>query len=155
MFGGHFSLSRALRGARRAWSDLEAVPVRAVHDVEDALDVLERHVLVEEVAHRVDEDCLRLLPSQRELEHVRLQRQLEAVAVVRLTHRLQSLRHALGVAVLAAGANLRAAGDGFQVDSVHSMPDPGPSAPSLSKWFAIRNAIPVRPFRCRRRSRAR
>ena len=50
-----------------------------------------------------------VLPSQRQLEHLRLQREVEPVPVVRLPHRLQALRHPLGVAVLAARADLRAA----------------------------------------------
>src|SRR3954447_19646869 len=36
--------------------DLERVPSRLPHYVEDGLDVLQRNVLVEEVTHRVDED---------------------------------------------------------------------------------------------------
>jgi hypothetical protein len=37
------------------------VPARPGHDVEHAADVLVRHIGVEQVAHRVDEDPLRLL----------------------------------------------------------------------------------------------
>ena len=85
---------------------------------------VERHVLVEQVAHRVDEDRLRLLPLERQVEHLRLERELEAVRVVRLPHRLQALGHPLGVAVLAAGLILLHPVTGFQVDSVHSMPEP-------------------------------
>lgn len=44
-----FESFRALR------EDLVLVPVRLVHDREDALDVLDRDVLVEEVAHTVHE----------------------------------------------------------------------------------------------------
>ena len=54
---------------------------------------------------------LRPLPPQRQIEHLRLERELEAVHVVGLPHRLQPPRHALGVAVRAARAHLVAAGD--------------------------------------------
>ena len=111
-FGGHSSLGLSSASRSRALREhLEAVPVRAPHHVEHALDVRERHILVEQVAHRVHEDRLRLLPLERQLQHLRLQRELEAVPVVRLPHRLQPLRHALGVAVLAARADLVAARD--------------------------------------------
>jgi hypothetical protein len=65
---------------------------------------------VRSFAHGVDEDPLRRLPVQGQLQHVRLDRQLEPVAVVRLAHRLEAVRHFLCVAVLATGADLRAAG---------------------------------------------
>lgn len=45
------------------------MPMGARRRVEDALDVRQRHVLVEQVAHGIDEDGLRLFPRQRQLEH--------------------------------------------------------------------------------------
>lgn len=63
--------------------DLKSMPVGPSHDVEDALDERERNVFVEEVAHRVYENRLRLSPVERQLQHLRLERQLETVAVVR------------------------------------------------------------------------
>lgn len=67
---------------------------------------------MEQVAHAVYEDGLRLFPGQRQLESVFMQCQLERILVVPRAHRLQALRHAFGVAVLAAGADLGAAGQG-------------------------------------------
>jgi hypothetical protein len=57
------------------------------HYLEGAPDKLQRYVLVKQVAHRVHENALRLLPSQRDFQHVRMQRQRESVAVIRLPHR--------------------------------------------------------------------
>jgi hypothetical protein len=45
--------------------NLKAMLRSATHHVEHALDVFERDVLVKQVAHRVDEDGLRLSPPQR------------------------------------------------------------------------------------------
>src|SRR5689334_6258532 len=86
------------------------MPVRSPHDVKDALDVLERNVLVKKVTHRVHEYRLRLLPRERKLQHPRLQRQVKPVLVIDLTHGLESFSHAFSVAVLASRADLVAAG---------------------------------------------
>ena len=87
------------------------MPVRAVHDIEDAFDVVSRDLFMEEIAHRVDEDALRGLPVKRQFQHLRLQRELKSIPVVGLSHRLQALRKTLGIAMLAAGAYLGASGD--------------------------------------------
>lgn len=121
---------------------LKAVPVRAAHDVEDALDVLDRHIFVEEIAHRVDEDRLRLFPLQRKVEHLRLKRERKAVPIVRLPHRLQPLRHALRIAVLAPRADFRATRDrvpsGLRPFDARSL---GHQRISFKIWFAILSAI--------------
>jgi len=65
---------------------------------------------MEKVAHGVDEYHLRQLPPQGQLQHMFLNRQPETVGIVRLPHSLQAERKTLGVAMVAAGANLRAAG---------------------------------------------
>ena len=71
-FGGQGSAGRERDRALGPLSEhLECVPLRRRHDVEDALDELERHDLVEEVAHRVDEDHPRASPPQRLLETAR------------------------------------------------------------------------------------
>ena len=41
------------------------MPIRHLHDVRYALDIPIGHVLMEEVAHRVNEDCLRRSPFKR------------------------------------------------------------------------------------------
>ena len=92
MFGAHSScLSSSARRSARLVKNLETMPMGMPHDVENLLYVLERHIFVEQVAHRVHENSLRLFPPQRQLEHVRLQRQPEPVAIVPLAHRLRRL----------------------------------------------------------------
>jgi len=82
------------------------MPVRAAHHIEDLLDEVDGHVFVEEVAHGVDEDDLRLLPTQRDFQCLRMQREFEAVNVVGLAHGVQTLCHTLGIAMLTARADL-------------------------------------------------
>ena len=88
------------------------MPMRLRHDRKNLADVFDGNVLVKEIAHRVDEDSLRLLPSQRKLEHVWLKGHLKAVNVVGLAHGLQPLGHPLGVTVLTARADFGTAGYG-------------------------------------------
>lgn len=75
---------------------LEGVPmVRQVragqHDAKDLVEELVRHVGVEQVRHAVDEDAARLGPPDRLVERVVVHGNLEAVDVVRRSHRLQAL----------------------------------------------------------------
>ena len=77
----------------------------------DPLDVVVGNVLVEQVAHRVDEDHLRRAPPQRLRELLRDEPQIEALLVRMAWHAAEPLGERLGVAVLAAGADLRAAAD--------------------------------------------
>src|SRR5439155_25649216 len=64
-----------------------------------------------EVAHAVDEDAFGPAPAERKRQLVGLQRDGEAVCIARTAHRLQPQGQTFGIAVLAARANLRAAGD--------------------------------------------
>src|SRR5258706_9311601 len=57
--------------------DLKGVPVRLLHRVKDAPDELLRHVFVEEIAHRIDEDHARTAPAQRLIKALRSQCQIE------------------------------------------------------------------------------
>jgi hypothetical protein len=50
------------------------MPVRLRHDIENLPDVVFRNVLMEQVAHAIHEDLLRLLPGEGPLKHARLQR---------------------------------------------------------------------------------
>jgi len=50
--------------------DLKRVAVRCDHCVEDGFDEINRHLLVEEIRHGVDEDQPRPLPFEREVEAV-------------------------------------------------------------------------------------
>ena len=87
------------------------MPIRPIHYVKYAGYELERNILVEEVAHAVDEDGLRLFPGHGQFEGVLVQGQLEGIPVVGGAHGLQPFRHAFGIAVLAAGADLGASGE--------------------------------------------
>src|ERR1039458_2421141 len=66
-------VSHQLRHPGRALrQDLEGVPILGLaHHAEHASDEVERHVRMEQVAHRVDEDAPRLLPPQRLIETLR------------------------------------------------------------------------------------
>ena len=88
--------------------DLVAMPVGLVHHVKDFFDETERHVPVVEVAHGVDEDGLGTFPAEREAEGVFVKGDLEAVTVMRVADSLEAVGHALGVAMLAARADLGA-----------------------------------------------
>ena len=70
------------------------------------------HILVEEVAHGVDEDSLWLPPFQRKIQCPFVARDPKAMSVVGLPHGLQAFCHTLGIAIQTAGADLCAAGDG-------------------------------------------
>jgi hypothetical protein len=79
--------------------------------VEDALDEVVWHVVVEEIAHGVHEYHSRRGPMQRCFKKVRLQRGTKLVSIAVLAHRMKSARHTLGVAELASRADLGAASD--------------------------------------------
>ena len=91
---------------------LVAVLVRRLHHLEDLVDVVVGHVLVEEVAHGVDEDGARLRPAERLVEALGAQLQLEAALVGVAGDAAEALGEGFGVAVGAAGADLGAARDG-------------------------------------------
>jgi len=88
--------------------DLEGVLLRAGHHVEHLGDVLIGDVLVEEVAHRVDEHDARAAPAQRHLQALRPQAQVEALLVGVARHTAPALGERLGVAMRASGRDLRA-----------------------------------------------
>ena len=89
--------------------NLENVLGRAAHDVEDAIDVLHGDLLMEEVAHAVNEDALGGAPAERELELIGVERDRETVAVAWIPHRLEPSGEALGIAEFAARRDLGAA----------------------------------------------
>lgn len=81
------------------------MPRGLAHDLEDLLQKVEGHFLVEEVAHGVDEDQARLLPPPRFVQPFGVKGKAKPVGeVVR-----KALRDALGVAILAARAHFGAA----------------------------------------------
>lgn len=103
---------RERQPASVACQHLERVLLGGSHYFEDPLDEVRRHLRVEEVAHRVHENEPGLPPSERQVDLVLLEGQFETGGVSRVAHGLETRSEALGVAVVAAGAHLRAAGDG-------------------------------------------
>ena len=91
--------------------DLIRVPVRCLHDADDGENVLVGYVLVEQVAHRVDEDHLRLRPAQRLGKFLWDQAEIEPLLVGMPWHAAEPLGESLGIAMSAAGADLGAAAD--------------------------------------------
>ncbi|GIV51987.1 MAG: hypothetical protein KatS3mg038_2508 [Candidatus Kapaibacterium sp.] len=103
-FGRKFSQSRTAFG-----ENLEDVLRAIVHCGKNALNEVQGYKLVEQVAHRVDEDPAWLAPAFRQIDQIRMERNLKAVTISVCSHRLQSLGEALGIAMLAPLANLCAA----------------------------------------------
>ena len=92
---------------------LVAVPVGLGHHGENLADEVVGDGVVEEVAHGVDEDGAGLAPAEGDVQGVGVGGDDgEAVAVFGHTGGVEAFGHPLGVAVLAAGADFVAAGDG-------------------------------------------
>jgi hypothetical protein len=83
--------------------DLEDVMVSSDHHVEDSSDELRRNILVEEVAHRIDEDHSRPFPTRRNLEPFRPKPQIETLLVRMAGNVSPPFGEGLRVAVRAAG----------------------------------------------------
>ena len=60
---------------------LEHMPVRGLHRLERAVDEIGRYPLVEQVAHRIDEDPPRSFPRERLGKPLRARREIESVLV--------------------------------------------------------------------------
>ncbi|CAD5253920.1 hypothetical protein BOSE21B_100047 [Bosea sp. 21B] len=87
------------------------MPIRQFHGVEHFRDETVRHILVEQVGHRVHEDHLRLPPTEWLLQAFGPERQIESVFERVSRHAAKALREPFRVAVIAAGTDLRAPGD--------------------------------------------
>src|SRR5262245_28149737 len=87
---------------------LEVMPRSEAHRREDGIDEVIRHVLVEQVAHRVHEDSTGLFPRERKADPLRPQPKIEALLVRMSRNPSESLREGQGVAVLASGTDLAA-----------------------------------------------
>ena len=99
-------------------------------DVEHATDVVDGHVLVKQVAHRVHEDQPGRCPGPRDVEGIRVNRQSEAgparpgitvALVLGRPHRLEPLRQRERIAMAQPGDVLSQPVVGFHVASVHSI----------------------------------
>ena len=84
------------------------MPIRPLHRVEDAPDEGAGNLLVEQIAHRVDEHAARLPPAERLLESLGPEPQVEALLVGVGLHTPEPLCDPFRVAVVAARADLRA-----------------------------------------------
>ena len=88
--------------------NLIRVPVRSAHDIGNLANVGLRHSFVEQVAHRVDEDPSGCSPAQRLFQLLWHQPEIEALLKGVAGNAAEPLSEGLGIAVLAAGADLRA-----------------------------------------------
>src|SRR5262249_44804875 len=91
--------------------DLIDVPVGALHGVEDLGDMRFRHRLMEKIAHRVDEYHPGLFPIERLREALGPDGEIEAVLERMTRDTAEAFGKTGGVAVIASGADLGAAGD--------------------------------------------
>ena len=90
---------------------LKDMSVGPFHYIKDLFYKFEGNFFMEQVAHGVDKDDLGFFPPQGSFEHVGMNSEIEPVLVLGYTHPLQSLGHALGVAMPAPGADGIAPGD--------------------------------------------
>jgi hypothetical protein len=81
---------------------LEDVPVAFRHDLEDLLQEVQRHLLMEQVAHGVDEYAAWLTPAPRFIQAFGVEREVEAIREVLV----EAFREGFSVAVFAARAYL-------------------------------------------------
>src|SRR5271157_4767409 len=89
--------------------NLEDMPIRLSHDLGDLQDVAVWNRFVEKITHRIDKDLLRGLPAKRIRELFRDQANVEALFKGMTWNSAKTLRKSFGIAVLTAGAYLRAA----------------------------------------------
>ena len=84
---GSFGASSAKRSARLG-QNLVVVLIGQDHDLEYLFYKRYRHILMEKVAHGVDEDHLVLFPAHGRTQHVRLEGDLEPMGIIGVTHGL-------------------------------------------------------------------
>ena len=109
------------------------MPIGALHRVEYALNVLGGNILVEEIAHRIDEDELWTPPLHGLFEAFGAKGQVEARLERVSLDATKTLRKALGIAMVTTGANLRAAGNRLYLNkSIASLPE-------IIYYFALKN----------------
>lgn len=99
------------------------MPVGGQHDLTDLRDVVVGNLIVEQVAHGVDENLLWLRPAQRIRQVFRHQAKVEALLISMAGNSPPSLGEGFGVAVLQPGLILSQPRTGFQVALVHSISD--------------------------------
>ena len=89
------------------------MPVRFSHSRYYGIDEIIGYFFMEEVAHGVYEYRSRGAPMKRKIDDILVECNFKSVPVVWLPHRLEPFCHPLGIAMFAACAYLRTAGDGI------------------------------------------
>ena len=84
------------------------VPVRALHRIKHPINERPVNVLVEKVAHRIDENHPRPLPLARLLKPRRPQRQVEALLIRMTDDATPAFRKARRIAIVTPGSDLGA-----------------------------------------------
>src|SRR5881409_2530433 len=92
---------------------LIGIPSREMHGGNYPRNVRQRNALVEQIAHRVDEDHPRFAPTKRLSELLGNKPQIKTVLEWMLLHPTKPLSKPLGVAVLAARTDFRATANGI------------------------------------------
>src|SRR5260221_2351913 len=90
--------------------NLECVPGRYFHRLEDTVDEAERDFLVKKVAHRIDEDHLRFAPPQRLFQPFGTELKVEPVFEGMSRDAAEPFGESPIIAVVAASTFLRATG---------------------------------------------
>ena len=85
------------------------MPVRSRHDPTNHFDVLVGYALVKQIAHGIHEHKLRGAPQKRLSQLLRNKSKIETVFIWMPLHSPETLGECLRIAVLATGADLRAA----------------------------------------------
>src|SRR6266849_1968567 len=85
------------------------VPVGLKHHIDNALNIFVAHVVVKQIAHRVNEDLSWPSPSEWFVEFFRDESKVESLFVWMIRNATKSFRESRCVAVLAARADLCAA----------------------------------------------
>src|SRR5215831_10725947 len=99
---------------RRAFGEnLKRVPVRLLHGAEDVANEFLRHILMEEVAHRIHEDHARLAPAKWLFKPFGPECEIEAVFEWMARRAPEALRETLRIAEVAPSTDLRASRHGI------------------------------------------
>src|SRR5579864_264642 len=89
------------------------MPVSLLHYLGDADDVFIRHEVVKQVAHRIDKDKSRRLPSERFVEFLWHESEVKPSLIRMAGDATESFRKDLCITVLAPRTDFRAAANGI------------------------------------------
>src|SRR5262249_26015507 len=87
------------------------MPRRTLHHASNHCDVPGRHVLLEKITHRINEDPPRILPPERVFQFLGDESQIEPLLKGVSWHAAEAFGESLRIAVLAAGTDLHASAD--------------------------------------------